>query len=108
MGIYIKGMKMPQRCDECVFLAEGEYKGKRYPCICHAKGFPIKPSETDLRDGLCPLISVPNHGRLIDADMMEKECCPGCENKFHKYENCIDCVVANAPTVIKADKEDET
>lgn len=37
--------------------------------------------------------------RLIDADELEKEICAGCNNKNHKYENCIDCALANAPTV---------
>ena len=49
-------------------------------------------------------IPVPPHGRLGDLDMMEKECCHGCKNEFHKYENCIDCVLANAPTIIPAEE----
>ena len=48
--------------------------------------------------------TIPAHGRLIDADMMERECCHGCKNEFHKYGNCIDCVLANAPTVIPAEE----
>jgi len=50
-------------------------------------------------------IPVPDHGRLTDLDSMERECCHGCKNEFHKYENCIDCVLANAPVIIPADKE---
>ena len=37
--------------------------------------------------------------RLIDADALEKEVCVGCKNEKHKYSNCIDCAIANAPTV---------
>ena len=37
--------------------------------------------------------------RLIDADALEKEFCHGCQYEHNKYANCIDCAVANAPTV---------
>lgn len=50
------------------------------------------------------VIEVPTpHGRLIDADKMEKEVCSGCKWREHKYENCIDCALANAPIVIEAE-----
>jgi len=48
--VYIK-MEMPKTCGECRFLRPKS----PYPCYCYANGMPIKPSETDLRDGLCPL-----------------------------------------------------
>lgn len=72
-GVYIKGMEMPGSCGECRFLNPGNYKGKEYPCVCDVGDFLVKPSETDLRDGLCPLVEVPDHGDLIDRDeMLEK------------------------------------
>jgi hypothetical protein len=37
--------------------------------------------------------------RLIDADSLESETCSGCVNNEHKYANCIDCALANAPTI---------
>lgn len=45
-------------CGRCKWLTEGYYKGHKYPCICGHKngGFPIKPSELDMTDGLCPKI----------------------------------------------------
>jgi thiamine monophosphate synthase len=54
MSILIKGMKMPTTCDEC-FLP------LRYCPYAMEK------------DGECPLIEVPPHGRLIDADAFIKE-----------------------------------
>lgn len=91
MSIYISGVEMPKehplyitlRPDGSVHVWDS-YNGDSYGTQA---------------------IYVPDHGRLIDADMMEKECCHGCKNEFHKYENCIDCVLANAPTIIPADKE---
>ncbi len=37
--------------------------------------------------------------RLIDADELEKEFCSGCQYENNKYSNCIDCALANAPTI---------
>lgn len=55
MSILIKDLQMPRTCGDCRFLIA---KGK-YPCWCSARDFAIKPSETDMRDGLCPLSEVP-------------------------------------------------
>ena len=54
MSILIKDMEMPKSCAECRFC--GEY--------CYAKGDENKHSKLP-----CPLVSVPPHGRLIDADV---------------------------------------
>lgn len=54
MSVLINGMEMPKTCDEC-FLP------LRY---CD---YAMKP------DGKCPLVPVPPHGRLIDADAMQDE-----------------------------------
>ncbi len=54
-------MPIPRFCAECRFMLAGTWKdGKEYPCICYAKkpAMLIKPSETDVRDGLCPLVEV--------------------------------------------------
>ena len=77
MSIIVKGMEMPKNCGECSFLQESVWRGKMFPCVCVAGGFVVKPSETDLKDGLCPLVELPEkHGRLIDAealiDMLEQ------------------------------------
>ena len=60
MSILIKGMDMPKNCKECDLYIEG---------ACYAKGYrdyrlimdKSKPDD-------CPLIELPPHGRLIDAD----------------------------------------
>ena len=73
---------------------EKRYVGKRFG--------PIK----DLaRPDWCPIICQlsKGHGRLIDADGMEKEVCSGCVYGEHKYANCIDCALANAPIIVPAD-----
>ena len=65
MGVYIKGMEMPKRCDICPF-DNGE----------HCLAYP--PSATmiyDIKDGIpdwCPLVEITKHGRLIDADAFDE------------------------------------
>lgn len=73
MGIYINGMEMPTSCQKCPFLDYEEG-------FCFASGtkgksgwyeFTLRPGE--IKDGIhddCPLVNVPPHGRLIDADAL--------------------------------------
>ena len=64
-GLYLSGMEMPTRClacqlaydsCSCILTGEGFYK--------HGEDF--DPGEKRLDN--CPLLPVPDHGRLIDAD----------------------------------------
>lgn len=59
MSVLIKGMKMPTNCDDCDFVQHS------YPedwCYLTEKNLPCN----------CPIIELPPHGRLIDADALEK------------------------------------
>ena len=59
-GIYIKGMEMPKNCAVCPCANDGirfcKAANEYIPMIGHPK--------------FCPLIAVPDHGRLIDADAL--------------------------------------
>lgn len=60
MSILIKGIEMPKNCKEC-FACKAELSQEKkviYVC-CFA--------QTD-----CPLVTVPLHGRCIDADRMQE------------------------------------
>ena len=96
MSILIRGMEMPTRGHTITITIVGS--GQAY-----VEYFDCRPHVEETIEYTA--VPVPPHGRLIDADMMEKECCHGCKNEFHKYENCIDCVLANAPTIIPAEEE---
>ena len=64
MSVYIKGMEMPRDCVECQLNYDNfgcTLTGKRF---YRQKNF--DPGEERLNS--CPLIPVPDHGRLIDAD----------------------------------------
>ena len=65
MSVLIKGMEMPQRCKECDLYIDG---------ACYAKGYRDYRSIMDMsKPADCPLIEVPPHGRLIDADALINE-----------------------------------
>ena len=87
MSVYIKGMEMPVSCTRCP-LSDDDV------VFCHSakKYIPMLGHPT-----FCPLIEVPDHGRLIDADVLEEMC----DNPFW-------CVwlgdIRNAPTVIMGEE----
>lgn len=71
MGVYIKGMEMPQNCKSCNF-----YNG--LGCKATGRMFAMFYNVATRRND-CPLTEVPEpHGRLIDADALcasHKEVC---------------------------------
>ena len=64
MSVLIKGMEMPTSCDDCR-LNNGIscYAVPEYTEDCVV-------GKTDDRPNWCPLVEIPPHGRLIDADAM--------------------------------------
>lgn len=64
MGVYIKGMDMPESCHQCV----AGYGGFCFVCPAEEDG--TCPDHG--RPEWCPLIGLPaQHGRLIDGDVAE-------------------------------------
>ena len=62
-GIYIPGMEMPSGCSQCYFNMEyGECAAMQY---VHLGDLRWKTNE---RHKDCPLVPVPDHGRLIIKD----------------------------------------
>lgn len=96
MSVLIKGMKMPAQCDDCpVFDDNGDYP----TCVLtgHSRGYNWSPFGQRMPD--CPLIVVPPHGRLIDADALiaaHKDVC----SRSMKFNLDL------APTIIEADESD--
>lgn len=70
MSVLIKGTKMPTSCSECAL---------NYDCFkCIVTGTPFFDHEHNFDDETtrldnCPLIEIPLHGRLIDADKLKEE-----------------------------------
>ena len=62
MSVIIKGMVMPENCWDCP-LCDSKW--------CYAKAMPLENGLTTAgRQEGCPLIELPPHGRLIDADQL--------------------------------------
>ena len=62
MSVIVTGMEMPKNCKECALYIEG---------ACYAKGYRDYRSIMDTaKPDDCPLIELPPHGRLIDADKL--------------------------------------
>ena len=93
MSILIKGMEMPKNEELIIICSDGTVE------MTNNDGCRVYEQKA---------IELPSHGRLIDADAMEKEVCGGCKHGEHKYENCIDCALANAPTIIESEREDDS
>ncbi len=107
MSVLIKGVEMPKNCTECSCLND-EYWS------CQASAMELFGEGADKkRPNWCPLVPVPPHGRLIDADAVIK----GIEtdaiwkyNAINEYDSGIRSgaravmrSVRNAPTIIPAE-----
>lgn len=110
MGVYIKGMEMPKNSRNCPFTEIDDWNRR---CIVKGK---FEWHRDRLCDN-CPLIEVPDHGRLIDADALMQMCgmaadCYDCQNGEHGWckrsqEAANICeAIEDAPTIIPADKEE--
>ena len=64
MGVYIKGMEMPKNCEECAIKS---WDTEDYVCPFSGVSTLCISRQAD-----CPLVLVPDHGRLIDADELMK------------------------------------
>lgn len=92
MSILIKGMKMPNDCPVCP-LAHWNKLDRFTGCEIKKRYFDKADMETRGRPSFCPLVELPPHGRLIDADELKKQLdSPG----------AIICVRI-APTIIEAE-----
>ena len=107
MSILIKGMEMPTSCRACHLKMNCD-DCEGWKCVC----LPLRKEIgyfnellADKRRDDCPLIPVPDHGRLIDKDVMCKECRRVAEEYDGIYPDCTYCPAHLAPTIIPADKE---
>ena len=100
MSILIKGMEMPK---SCVYRENGHlitcplYDIDGY---CGALNTEASHKEEEMHPD-CPLIEVPKHGRLIDADELLDDCIFSDE----WFKRGMYAFIGDAPTIIPADKE---
>ena len=67
MSIIVKGVKMPEDCPVCP-LAHWNKLDRFTGCEIKKRYFDKADMETRGRPDFCPLVELPPHGRLIDAD----------------------------------------
>lgn len=67
MSILIKGMEMPESCFYCPFVEKTN--PDEYVCMARNEEFSLVFGH---RDKDCPLVEIPPHDRLIDADAFEE------------------------------------
>lgn len=91
MSILIKGMEMPKNCNKCPMTVDG---------YCRIIGYPNGDALNKRYKPLwCPLVEVPKHGRLIDADALTGKA---------YMDGKLMCVemddIEDAPTIIEAEE----
>lgn len=122
LGVYIKGMKMPRNCEKCLYLSWSNFY-QIYVCNAVRKNEPVlfdgKQTKStavarSARADNCPLIPVPDHGRLIDADALHEEMYAleyARENEWldgireARGVDVARVALLDAPTIIPADRE---
>lgn len=93
MSILIN-MEMPKHCGDCRFSVDG---------WCYVIPETHRQPKLDYiaRPDWCPIVEIPPHGRLIDADAL----CKYCDNQIDHSVTLND--IMRMPTVIPADKDGE-
>ena len=103
MSILIKGMEMPKNCGECKFFAWKRVVGQ-HCAVDDRITFHATIDGMDVayeRNGNCPLVPVPPHGRLIDADALLQRAIP---HGWSTPKWVSDIAIDDAPTVIPAEE----
>ena len=108
MSIIVKGMEMPEGCFGCE-LSFRWYNGTEIVLQCNVLQKLV--SDDGLKDPDCPLIEVPPHGRLIDADALKAWFVEWYDlNADLEIIHFLEILSEedSTPTVIPADKDGET
>lgn len=91
MSVLIKGMEMPTNCCACPCAYDNQ-------CAATYK-YPTFDEWYEQKPDWCPLVPVPDHGRLIDADALEEYFVndPSCLTIFEAIKK-----LQGMPTIIPA------
>ena len=80
MGIFIKGMEMPEKCGDCPFFGLQSAGNGMYYDYCNAYRGLVYDADNSV-SMYCPLVEVPTpHGRLKDADELIKH-----DHQYYEY-----------------------
>lgn len=100
MSVLIEGMKKPETCGKCPFCQFGGLDVK-LRCLVTDESI-INFDAKEKRAGNCPLVEIPSHGRLIDADNLIEDIE---EIKNKEVSRWMKWLVDGEPTVIESEEE---
>lgn len=104
MSVIVKGMEMPKNCEECMVYVRYKTWSGDHGCFCGLTKRDVINSKKI--EDLCPLIEIPPHGKLIDADRLLTD---RMKSKYYHLPNgdiaipIID--IEHAPTVLEEEEE---
>ena len=100
MSLIIKDMEMPSKCWSCPCCVDNGLIGMDREYFCSALNSDFEIDNLEQRLSACPLKEVPTpHGRLIDADELEK-----CVHEWYDVgEYVFADTIRNADTIIEAE-----
>lgn len=91
MSVYIKGFPLPNNCGACPLRL----------AWCRERIYMVTRPER------CPIVPVPPHGRLIDADALRVDYfAPSSTSNMPNYYHVSKAQIDNAPTIIESEGED--
>ena len=98
MSIIIKGMEMPKSCRACMF-SRTDIRNIDW-CALTGEDLPCD----------CPIIEVPPHGRLIDADALYEMCALDTSTDVmastKRINEYMQLKIDDAPTIIEAEEDE--
>lgn len=106
MSILIKGMGMPESCEDCSAQIIDPTGGASGCAVNHSI---ILRKRGERRPAECPLVEVPKHGRLIDADELTELCdamADKCDGIGKSIWGQFRATVEWLPTIIEAEESD--
>lgn len=112
MGVYIKGLQMPENCFQCPAREWYDFGGENHGYLCRVLNTSKCVTNCEARTkrrGNCAIVPVPNHGRLGDLDALNKEVDRICDEYDAGIVSEITCLnrllvaLKNAPTIIPAE-----
>lgn len=105
MSILIKGMEMPETCKLCYL---SEFDPGFYAYVCKPTGIRIDydMAKIDRPRTICPLVPVPPHGRLVDADKLMQEMRLFIKENMLSRDDARELLetIKDAPTIIPAEE----
>ena len=104
MGIYIKGVDMPESCIDCPFMVSKDNDN----CVLQSAEANSTFLNWEDMKASCSLVPVPPHGPLKDMGKFEAILYHGTEGRNDTFDDSVRWLaekIDEAPTIIEAEEE---